>query len=62
MRDLQHGLLEVIAALGSHETLRAKHVTLSTKLIDEKGKPVLPDPSGPWEIIPYTGAADDFGV
>jgi hypothetical protein len=61
MPELQQALLEVIGALRRHESMRAKHVTIYAKFVDETGKPVLPDPSGEWEIVPYKSAADELG-
>lgn len=60
--ELQQGLLEVIALLRSHPGMRAKHVTVYAKFIDETGKPVLPDSSGEWEIVSYKCAADELGA
>lgn len=39
-----------------------KRVTIYMTIIDEVGKPVLLDPSGEWNILPYRSAADELGV
>lgn len=62
MGDLQQGLLEVIGMLKTHHGMRAKPVTIYAKFVDKNGKPVLPDSSGEWEIIPYKSAADELGA
>jgi hypothetical protein len=62
MSEVQQGMLEAIANLRTQKSLRAKHVTIYAKLIDEDGKPVWLDPSGEWEITPYKTAAEELGV
>src|SRR5262245_24555006 len=59
--DLRDGLFEALHRLAPFAgTHRAKWASLYLTMVDEKGKEVLLDPSGEWEIPAYRSAADEY--
>lgn len=60
-QEIRDGLFEVARRLASYEqTHRAKWATIYLTMVDDKGKEVIVDPNGEWEIVPCGSAADAF--
>jgi hypothetical protein len=62
LREVGEGMIEAAQRLQQHEPCRIKWATVSLVAVDEKGREVLLDPSGEWDIHPYKSAADEIGV
>lgn len=61
MQEIRDGLFEAARKLAPYEhTHRVARATLYLTLVDEGGKPVLPDGKDEWEIHAYKCAANAY--